>query len=278
MWINGVIAWQVHKLLRHSKQRKLYHPPTRKEVCCHMAIVYTYAAFVASWTLIGVLPHHANALGGTACLPTEYSVTSTIFFWCAFIPAMIGFPIIYVLYVCYDVRKNNLLPVNGRTRQLALFFSRIIVIFIIMWLPTVILLFVVAVRNYWISVIGGFFSHLQGLVSSVFSMMKPDIRQAVWDFISCAVFKNNSDEEYLSPGIGIDNASTATQQRSDAIILSTIRQAQRIKSGMVDVFPNRRTKEGNNIDNTHENPHEILHNAEFSPEATSGDDIWPLIQ
>jgi len=184
-WMNTVIALELHHLLKDCKKGSHYRPPPIKQVVRRSLLVYIYSAFVASWTLMGFLPHRADLTAGIACLPVEFSIGSTMFFWCVFIPAFIGIPFSIFLYVCWDVYRNKLLPKNDRTRQLFIFFMRLTLVFAIMWLPTVILVFAIGVPDVWLSFAGGSWSHLQGLVSAALCLTKSDVRRAVTNFLGC---------------------------------------------------------------------------------------------
>jgi len=197
IWMNGIIAWRMHDMLRASFARKRYYPPTRYQVFRDAVLVYGYSAMLATLPILNVswLPIKEDAIGGVACLPVEYDIASTLFFWLLFIPLMIGIPIGYICYVCYDVRKRELLPLSGRVRFLALYFLRIVIVFVGMWLPSIIFIFGVSMRNYHLSVWGGTWSHMQGLVSAAVCMSKPDVKEAVLNFIRCRCREEN--EKFL---------------------------------------------------------------------------------
>jgi hypothetical protein len=48
-------------------------------------------------------------------------------------------PTMYLAYICIQVWRGKLLPLNGRTRVLALYFLRIIVAFFVFWIPGIVL-------------------------------------------------------------------------------------------------------------------------------------------
>ena len=37
-WLNGVVVFQIHRMLRHSRIRRRYRPPTHRQVCGHAAV------------------------------------------------------------------------------------------------------------------------------------------------------------------------------------------------------------------------------------------------
>jgi hypothetical protein len=151
-------------------------------------------------------------------LPIERDTQSTIFFWLCFFPLFVGIPVVYVVYVCYDVMVvRKLLPPKGKRRVLSVYFFRLILVFLIMWLPTFIVLFVAAPwLPTWAHFAGGTWSHLQGAVSAVVSLFKPDIWNAVQRFVTCKCgIVEEQDNDRRRSGIGRSNdRSSQTIQRS----------------------------------------------------------------
>ena len=186
-WLNAVICRQVHIMLRSSHQRKRYKPPPIKVVCGHAAAVYCYAAFIASMTLWGTSVLRHSDARGLACLPVEHDVRSSLFFWLFYFWLLIGIPLVYVTYVLFDVQRRGLLPPGGRTRSVALFFARITIVFVLMWLPTMVAIYLSANRiaGVWFGFIGGIWSHLQPIVSAGVACTKGDIKEAVYNFTTC---------------------------------------------------------------------------------------------
>ena len=74
-WMNAVIAYQIHKMLRISHIRGRYDPPTRKRVGIESLVVYSYAfvlAAIATWHIPGI-PFKGGDYGGLACFPKSYN-------------------------------------------------------------------------------------------------------------------------------------------------------------------------------------------------------------
>ena len=185
-WLNAVICRQVHIMLRSSYQRKRYKPPPIKVVCGHAAAVYCYAAFIASMTLWGTSVLRHSDARGLACLPVEHEVRSSLFFWLFYFWFLIGIPLVYVTYVLFDVKRRGLLPPGGRTRSVALFFARITIVFVVMWFPTMVAIYMAnRMTGVWFGFIGGIWSHLQPIVSAGVACMKGDIKEAVYNFTTC---------------------------------------------------------------------------------------------
>ena len=204
-WMNAVVAREMYTLLRKTARLEDYTPPTPKTVLFQIAAVYLFTFFIASWTLWGVFPHQASGISGLVCVPIEYSFESTRFFWLAFAPVFIGLPTCYIVYVAIRVWAGMLLnfpydssaivisglharAVRARQRQaraLTLYFLRIFVVYIGMWLPAVFFIFVLKVNNEWLVWVGGMWAHLQGVVSAGLSLTKPDILVVVLALFGC---------------------------------------------------------------------------------------------
>ena len=111
---------------------------------------------------------------------------SSIVFWVAFLPLLIVIPLGIVVWTYYQVRRHDLLPKAGRRRALALFFTRLILIFIVMWLPGLSLVFFGGiVSSPWFTWIGVTWAHLQSAAAGIAALLKPDINKAVVDLLLC---------------------------------------------------------------------------------------------
>ena len=81
------------------------------------------------------------------------------------------------------------MPPSGKRRLLTLYYMRIMAAYAVMWIPFVIMVFFVAGGYPWLSWFGGSWSHLQGPVSGVFVLMKPDVRAAYKKLMCCIDLK-----------------------------------------------------------------------------------------
>ena len=187
-WINAIITWELHKLLKCCQQTKRYTIPPPQRVTCQALTVYLCCAFLGTWGLFERehFPYHALQSSGLACIPVETDQASSLFFWLVFFPIYSGIPVVYVIYVTVDIWRRRLLPPAGKRRLLALYFGRIVVVFLVMWGPFFLLNFVFALwMPTWVMFFGGIFSHLQGPASAGVSLLKPDIYVAVQDLLHC---------------------------------------------------------------------------------------------
>jgi len=100
-------------------------------------------------------------------------------------------PILFVVYVCIRVWKDKLLPLNGETRALALFFIRIAVVFFAVWIPIVIAMQVLitkfkVIANFDLTFFATHLLVIGGeIISAVLAMTKPDVRHSVKSLLCC---------------------------------------------------------------------------------------------
>jgi hypothetical protein len=148
-----VIARELHKMLRFSNIRRRYFPPKKKTVWLQSIAVFTWSTFLALWPFLHRwLPIKNAARLGLVCSPVEYSRASTIFFYVVFMPCFVMIPLTSVIYIAIDVIRKGLIPRTGKTRDVAIYFFRLIFVFSLMWLPSLILIFVAAPwLNPWVS-------------------------------------------------------------------------------------------------------------------------------
>ena len=195
-WLNAVIAFQLHRMLKFSRGRRRYTPPKIVHILRQTGIVYVYTAFLGTWGIYLGKAFPSAAPSGLACIPIEVDKKSSFFFWLIFFPIFVAIPVVYVIWVGYDVMfRSKLLPPSGKRRQLSVYFGRLVLAFIIMWLPTFLLLFVAGSwLPPWVHWVGGTWSHLQGAVSMSISLMRKDIRRAVSRFLKCQCRQKEEEE------------------------------------------------------------------------------------
>jgi hypothetical protein len=114
--------------------------------------------------------------------------TSALFFCLVFMPCFLGIPLLYALYVLFDIWRRKLLPPVGRRgRTLSLFLLRLVFIYFILWSPFLLFcsLGTVVELNSWIFFSGAVFAPMQGICTALFCMGNGDIREAVISFVTC---------------------------------------------------------------------------------------------
>jgi hypothetical protein len=212
-WLNGVIVYQIHTMLRHSNVRRRYRPPTERRVTEHAAAVYTYALLwgLACGFNMDFLPHSSHLYYGFACMPMEYSRASTLFFWLVYLPFSLGIPVCFAAYVVWDIWYHKLLPPTGKRRRLSMFLLRLAVLYFAVWLPFLILFLLgnFIVINPFIHWLGAVLSHLQGLLSAMFCLTNGEIGKAFLEVVTCGQLTKSSE------GGGLEHNSTSLGARTN---------------------------------------------------------------
>mmetsp|Transcript_18534 Transcript_18534/g.45922 ORF Transcript_18534/g.45922 Transcript_18534/m.45922 type:complete len:451 (-) Transcript_18534:524-1876(-) len=211
-WLNCVVAHQLHQILRNSSARRRYRLPTRKQVTIHSLSVYAWCLFLGSlgYNATEKFPFHSGQASGLACLPLEGRTTaSALFFWVCFFPLFAGIPIAYVAWICWDIFFRNLMPPRGQRRLFTIYFGRLIAVFMIMWIPTILLMFIFSPwLPQWVDFVGGSWSHLQGGVSAFLILLKPDIQDAFLNFVTCRCDLGKDEDEDFSTRISSSRMSS----------------------------------------------------------------------
>ena len=193
-WMNAVIVYQIHKLLRYSHYRRRYIPPTIKDVCRQGAIVYVYSLI---WGLLAGLnidgfPMSSHANAGFSCFPLDGEAPGqTWFFFFVFIPMFMGIPAAYSFCAVFHIYWNELMPPEGRRRKIAMFLLRVVLLYFIVWLPFMLIgavnMFVPF--NTWIFYITAMISHLQGLMTALLCYYTDDdIKSQMRKIMFCRCF------------------------------------------------------------------------------------------
>lgn len=186
-WLNAVICSQVHRMLRSSYDRRHYRPPTKRAVTIHALLVNVGILLLAGVGIFSMRgwPIRTMAASGLTCLPLEYNKMSTIFMWCVYLPLWIGIPYFYVVYVAVDIWWRRLMPPRGRRRALAIYFFRIVGVFVLMWGPVFVMTYAFAGMSPWLVFVASIWAHMQASVSAVVALLKPDVAEAARQLATC---------------------------------------------------------------------------------------------
>ena len=162
-------------------------------------------------------PMKVGVYAGLFCMPREYDLASSLFFLFVFLPLMAGIPIFGALYIFYDIYfRSHLMPTNGRGRLLARYFIRIIIVFMVWWLPVVLLSLVLTGFNPWVQyTIGALLAHSQGCASAMMTLMKPDVKEATRSFLRCCrPLRSDVVNQDMRRASSLRNRSTKNKFRS----------------------------------------------------------------
>jgi len=142
-WLNAFIVHQLYTMLRLTKRCIRYHPPKLRTVVKQAEGVYIWAAFVAFMTLFHIPFFKSGVHIGAACLPLVFDQKSNIFFFAVFLPIFALIPLLYSFFIAILVWRHNLMVgAADQTRNLSIYFFRLIVVYLVMWLPSLVFLFV----------------------------------------------------------------------------------------------------------------------------------------
>jgi hypothetical protein len=179
-YLNAIIAFEVYTLLDSSHNAIRHAPPGILNVSMKAVAVYAIACivFLLRWFL-----------DDTKCSPKLQAI---IYFM-----ASTGIPMVYLLYVSAVIYRRGLIPsTTGKLKVISLYFLRIILVFIFLWLPGMILLALsrkpydqIHISDYnpkYFSV-ALIFCSLQPILSTCMAMTKPDVRKSVFNLLSLPI-------------------------------------------------------------------------------------------
>ncbi|CAJ1947791.1 unnamed protein product [Cylindrotheca closterium] len=186
-WLNAILAWQLHAMLKASNQHRRFKAPTRQRAVKHGLLVFLWSAFVATWTLWQVdwWPIRTELYSGAFCLPMAYDNTSLAFLFLVFGPCCFVVPFLYICHVVIDILWKQLLPPKEKRKRLLIFFGLIITYFFI-WVPTIVLTYILGYwMTSWYTYFGAVWGVSQGFISAAVCLLKADIQQACRKFVGC---------------------------------------------------------------------------------------------
>lgn len=199
-WMNLVVAHEILKMLVWTKACRRYGPPSCQAVLRQACIVYIYTLFLSFVPLIPSLPIKTGSVMGVGCIPAQYDGLSTLFLYAVYAPLLVGIPLVYVLWVAYKVWRRDLFLQESsdgcRARILFIYFARIVVVFVLLWLPSLVFFFTFDVSP-WARVFFTNLAHLQASVSAAFYLRKHDVLEAFKNtfLAGCCVRKSTPSGE-----------------------------------------------------------------------------------
>mmetsp|Transcript_4579 Transcript_4579/g.10834 ORF Transcript_4579/g.10834 Transcript_4579/m.10834 type:complete len:403 (-) Transcript_4579:190-1398(-) len=231
-YTNGVVTFEVHKLITQSNKRQRTPPPGLRRVYTQIAIVYLLATTLALWAALPVswsLSHitdHEEGEGTTGSPPGgvfSYLAGVILIYGVGVIP-----PSSYVVFVTIRVWRKKLLPRKGRTRALSLFFLRVIVVFVLFYFPNL-MLTVVQYRAdsspstvFWVRIVRGLLNAGQAFTTLYLISAKDDIREVIVHAYSktigqvcCTISTSKSNSEVKRSRVQISGLNT-TEERQNA--------------------------------------------------------------
>lgn len=261
-WLSAVVCWEILRLLRSSRIQKHYEPPTKKQIRLYALAVNLFCMFLASWGVFEFpwLPHRTNVHSGIACAPLEFNSSSTLFFWLCFMPLFVVIPSFYIAYVIFIILRRNLLPPKGRRRVLSIYFFRLVAVFYL-WVPCMVVFFALGKVSSWAVFFSATFAHTQAAVMAALALLKPDIRLAVKQLLTCDCVALRACERPDSKS-SLETRST-TRWSSIRSLRSTMRQSTSTRQNSMRQSSMRQFDEM---------PRQCSGNFQFDDEQSSEDD------
>lgn len=131
-WLNGVMAYEIYVLLRSSRVRRRYFPPSDQKVYITSSLCYLIALIGAGISLLGSRVDWLSSPGiqaGFVCTVNEDTWQHTLTFWLLTAPLLFALPYAFASYVFYDVIiGSKLLPPRGKRRELSIYFFRYVIL------------------------------------------------------------------------------------------------------------------------------------------------------
>lgn len=193
LYVNAVVAAQVHHLVLNSYKRKRTKPPSVQKVFTQVGAVYTFSLVFAGWFIAPLRISPITVTHKDFCAVDFGSesfgaIGGMMVLLVAFVP-----PLCYVFWIGYQVKKQKLLPLKGRTRALAFFFLRIIIIFLTIYTPMLIIAIVSTMISpeehdstfsFLLNSVWSLLVPIQNVVTMYFLSQKDDIAVAIQGSLS----------------------------------------------------------------------------------------------
>jgi len=176
MWINAVICYEIMALLNSSKQHIKRASPTLTKVNLEAGSV------VLLLLIIAISFHYTNDYSG---LDIEDSLIKCL-------SAMAYIPFFYVVYVSFRVRRfvKSLGDSSARDfgmRQLAIYFMRIVGVYIVVWIPNTLILLLLyfgANLGYWAILVVFALMAIQPILTFMVILTKEDANNYIVDLLT----------------------------------------------------------------------------------------------
>jgi len=209
--VNAFIAKEVYSLVLNSYRLRRTNPPALRTVLLQVAISYSYAGLIGAY-FVAPVPWSPLTVTNDSVCGTVYGskyitgITGIIICIVTSLPM-----IIYVFWCGYQVWKRKLLPLKGRTRALGMYFVRIVVTFLVFYIPMLGLAMAKtatpledhdSIQYFVLLKIFSLIIPFQNIVTIKFLMQKDDISETIRGYLSklSVVFAStdvNQDNEWL---------------------------------------------------------------------------------
>jgi len=199
LYVNAFFTHELYKLLRSSKQRKKHPPPTIARVTTHAMISYGLGIIIFFLPALMYILSSGKTVSisdGTTTLGISDGIPYFVFFFIY----VAGIPLSAVVWFSYQIFRQELLRstesmYEGRLRILVVYFARIVLSDLLLWIP--------ACTLYLVSYAPGsanlstkillnntslLFVAFQSIVLFACSLFKPDVRKLIADLVCGLVY------------------------------------------------------------------------------------------
>jgi len=187
-YLNVVVAQEIYSILEQSSRLKKARPPPLKKGIAQISLIYLLAILLGIWAVLEVPWSFFDR--GKFGSPDEGPFSELDAF--ILVGCLISIPLVYILVICVLIRVKGLLPKDGKTRSITIFFGRIIVMFFVCYLPGVgVNIYCTTLSNrtaryFWMERLNQVIYVLQSLVTMYMISFKEDIWRAVHsNFLVC---------------------------------------------------------------------------------------------
>mmetsp|Transcript_4567 Transcript_4567/g.10816 ORF Transcript_4567/g.10816 Transcript_4567/m.10816 type:complete len:416 (-) Transcript_4567:190-1437(-) len=230
-YTNGVVTFEVHKLITQSNKRQRTPPPDLRRVYTQVATAYFLTTILALWAALPVswsLSHISNREEGEGTMGSPPGGTFSYLAGVILAYALVVIPpSSYVVFVSIRVWRKKLLPRKGRTRALSLFFLRVIVVFVLFYFPNLMLSLAQSRAKspstvFWFRIVRGLLNAGQAFTTLYLISAKDDIREVIVHAYSktigqvcCTISTSKSNSEVKRSRVQISGLNT-TEERQNA--------------------------------------------------------------
>ena len=224
LYINAFLTYEIYKLLKYSSLRKRYYPPTTGKVTKQALFCYGMGLFVFVVDFFVVADRiDKNVTGASPQMLKSLDRLHLAFCWivCVLIPLLVLMVVSGMIYWQGLIESTKSLY-EGRLRVLALFFLRIVVLEIAIWVPSAIAFSIQwTVRDERTKIIAYYSSlfcaSIQVFVNFVVALTKPDTKKLIVGLphrVCCDCWQLLcKEEEANDDGHDITTTTTTTKQR-----------------------------------------------------------------
>ena len=188
--LNALVAKEIFTLVKNSYRRIHSRPPTASYVLKQVGVVYTLSMLFSMWSNINRNWSLIKVVDYESCITRLGSSGSDPIFnvWTASVIGVgaVSLPFLYVFYVGYTIKKQNLLPLRGRTRAISIYFCRIVLVFVCFYVPNIAISLIFMniplhyrILRYWITLAFTLLAPAQCLTTIWIASMKEDIHSTI---------------------------------------------------------------------------------------------------